>query len=161
MVNSSGDSSQPGKKSCLGCFGWGIVISLVLFIGLATVVGALALLGIRDINQSPLEISELLPFPKPSEYSLSSEQQDLRSQLGAPDHFTILFYEDDFGGTSTRMETWIYSQLGKSFTWLNGSLESEESIPVLSGEVLPLPYFPEQFTAYMSLEEVIGAAGID
>ncbi len=47
-------------------------------------------------------------------------------------------------------------------TFINGELTAQDSLEVSTiGPVDPLPYSPEQFTAYMSLDQVISAAGIE
>ena len=46
--------------------------------------------------------------------------------------------------------------------FINGELIAEDPIEVSDiGQLDPLPYYPEQFSAFMSLDEVIAAAGID
>ena len=148
------DKSKTRRWSCL-------MIPIVLVSVLGCLIIGLGVIGWMDINQSPLEVSELVPFFKPQKYQYSAEQQNIKDQLGLPDSFTILFYEDEFGGGSTRLETWIYSETGQSYTWVNGDLDRTESFEPVSGEVIPAPYQPDQITAYLSLEEVIGATGID
>jgi hypothetical protein len=114
-----------------------------------------------EIDSAPLQVTGIKGLLKPASYPYSPDQTDLINQYGLPDSFSILFFEDDFGGTSTRLETWIYSQAGQSFTWINGKLDDQESFQPVSGEILPAPYHPEQFTAFMSLEELIGSTAID
>jgi hypothetical protein len=148
------NKSNSQRWSCL-------IIPIVLVLVLGCLISGLGVIGWMDINQSPLEVSELVPFFKPQKYQYSTEQQNIKDQLGLPDSFTILFYEDEFGGGSTRLETWIYSEIGQSYTWVNGDLDRTESFDPVSGEVIPAPYQPDQFTAYLSLKNVIGATGID
>ena len=147
------DLTKSKRRSCL-------IILILLVLGLGCLIIGLGVIGWMDINQSPLEVSELVPFFKPGKYQYSADQQDIKIQLGLPDSFTILFYEDEFGGGSTRLETWIYSETGQSYTWVNGNLDKRDSFTPVSGEVFPAPYQPDQFTAYLNLEEVIGATGI-
>lgn len=125
-------------------------------------VGTLAALGLRDLNQSPLHVSDIRPFNlSPRGYALSGDQSDTIAAMGYPDSFIILFYDDDFGGESTRLETWIYSSLGQKITFVSGQRESSETFESLDGEILAAPYTPEQFSAYMSLEEVVATTEID
>lgn len=95
---------------------------------------------------------------------LSSDQQQVRAELGDPEAFMILFYEeplDDGSIGDVRTETWSYYTRGMEYTFINGELAGDEPIDVDLGELAPLPYTPEQFHAYASLQEVIAAAGID
>jgi hypothetical protein len=104
------------------------------------------------------QVDALPPVP------LSDQQQAIRDQLGPPDAFTILFYEEELGNGSfgdVRFETWSYYSQGREFTFFNGDLEVEAPIDIEVGKPIPIPYTPEQFRAYMSLEEVIAAAGLD
>ena len=115
------DLTKSKRRSCL-------IILILLVLGLGCLIIGLGVIGWMDINQSPLEVSELVPFFKPGKYQYSADQQDIKIQLGLPDSFTILFYEDEFGGGSTRLETWIYSETGQSYTWVNGNLDKRESL---------------------------------
>lgn len=97
-------------------------------------------------------------------YQLSSQQQDVLYARGYPEGFAILFYEEEASGKiqTVRLETWDYYTQGIGYTFLNGELSSETDLgdPELS-TLEPLAYYPEQFGAFMSLEEVLAAAGID
>lgn len=97
-------------------------------------------------------------------YSLTDIQEQTLRQRGQPDGFTILFYEDnDVDGNMTvmRQETWSYYSQNIDVIFLNGELVLEDSMEYENAAVAPLSYHPEQFTAFMSLEEVIAAAGLD
>ncbi len=95
---------------------------------------------------------------------LSTAQQQVRAKQGAPEAFLILFYEEPLAdGTlgDVRLETWTYYTLGVEYTFINGDLEGEEAIETDLGDLAPLPYRPEQFSAYMSLDQVVAAADLD
>ena len=63
---------------------------------------------------------------------------------------------------TVRLETWDYYTQGIGLTFINGELTAEDPIEINSiGSLDPLPYYPEQFDAFMSLDEVIAVAGID
>jgi hypothetical protein len=98
-------------------------------------------------------------------YQLSSAQQEVVFSRGYPEAFTILFYEEETvgGGIQTvRLESWDYYTQGIGLTFINGELTAEDPIEVPDlGTLDPLPYYPEQFGAFMSLDDVIAAAGID
>lgn len=100
----------------------------------------------------------------PAAQPLSSDQQGVRTSLGPPEAFTILFYEEELeDGTlgDVRFETWSYYSDGVEYTFINGVLEAEDPIDIELGDLVQIPYTPEQFQAYMSLEEVVASAGLD
>jgi hypothetical protein len=98
-------------------------------------------------------------------YLISTDQQESVLNYGYPEAFTILFYDEELPGGDTqtvRLETWDYYTQGIGLTFINGDLSAEDPIEISQiGVIDPLPYFPEQFAAYMSLDEVISAAAID
>lgn len=64
--------------------------------------------------------------------------------------------------TDVRFETWSYYTSGLEYTFINGEQVAEDSLEIeLLGELAPIPYRPEQFVAYMSLDEVIASAGLE
>ena len=139
-----------------------ILLGLLPVMLLICILGVLVVVGLQEINRSPLLVQELRQSGlTPDSYVLSSEQAQTVTELGYPDTFTILFYDDDYGGGSTRLETWVYSEHGTQRTFVNGSLEGSETFEPLTGRILPAPYQPEQFTAYMSLEAIVAATAID
>lgn len=98
-------------------------------------------------------------------YQLSTAQQDQLFSKGYPEGFTILFYDEETASgdfETVRLESWDYYTQGIGLTFINGELIAEDPIEYTANDQLdPLPYYPEQFSAYMSLEEVIAASGID
>jgi len=95
---------------------------------------------------------------------LSSEQQQVRAEMGEPEAFMILFYEEMLEDGSTgnvRTETWSYYTQGVEYAFVNGELVGEDPIEVEIGQLEPVPYTPEQFQAYMDLQQVIAVAGLD
>jgi len=98
-------------------------------------------------------------------YQLSTEQSALVSELGYPDSFVLLFYEEEAVDGSlqmVRLETWDYYSEGESYTFVNGDLDSRDSLDVGAlGSLAALPYVPEQFAANMSRDDVLVAAGVE
>ena len=98
-------------------------------------------------------------------YSLTPAQEEIVLALGYPEAFTILFYEEETPGATVRdvrLETWDYYSQRKGFTFINGELTGEDVLEISELKALdPLPYFPEQFGAYMTLAQVLAAAGLD
>jgi hypothetical protein len=59
------------------------------------------------------------------------------------------------------LESWDYYSRGVGYTFINGELTAEDVLDTNDiGQLAPMPYYPEQFGAYMSLEEVLAAAGL-
>jgi len=98
-------------------------------------------------------------------YQLSTEQSALVGELGYPESFILLFYEEEALDGSlqiVRLETWDYYSEGESYTFLNGELDSTDGLVVEDpGSLAPLPYVPEQFAANMSRDDVLAAAEIE
>jgi hypothetical protein len=98
----------------------------------------------------------LLPLP--------NDQQRVRAERGDPEAFMILFYDEELEDGSignVRTETWSYYTQWVEYTFINGELVGEDPIEVELGQLEPVPYKPEQFRAYMDLEQVIATAGLD
>ena len=142
----------------LGC---GCLIFVIIII-----VGIYLYAGWLGYKEAPMivEVQEYSPQLQ-DPYTLSSAQEEQLFTYGYPEAFTILFYEEETtagGAAPVRLETWDYYTQGIGLTFINGELIAEDPIEIEDLDTLdPLPYFPEQFEAYMSLEEVIAAAGID
>jgi hypothetical protein len=137
---------------------------VVVFLILALLVIAV-LLWISAYHQVPKIFEDVAAEDIVLEpYPLTDIQEQTLRQRGQPDGFTILFYEDnDADGELTvmRQETWSYYAQNVDVVFLNGELVLEDPMEYEGSEVSPIPYRPEQFTAFMSLEEVIAAAGLE
>jgi len=152
------------KKSRKGLIifatGCGCLVLIILVI-----VGVFLYAGWLGYEEAPMlvevqESSPLLIDP----YTLSPSQEEQLLSYGYPEAFTILFYEEETVGgdvATVRLETWDYYTQGIGLTFINGELTAEEPIEISDIGVLePLPYYPEQFSAFMSLDEVVSAANI-
>lgn len=141
-----------------------VIIAVLVIIVLAA--GIYLYAGWIGYQEAP-KIIEVLEPPSAADevYTLSSQQESGLGSYGYPEAFTILFYEEETPGQgvkTVRLETWEYYSLGIGLTFINGELVSEDLLEIDAlGTLAPLPYTPEQFWAFMSLEEVIAAAGID
>jgi hypothetical protein len=112
----------------------------------------------KIVEDIQVDVAAAAPLP------LSSDQQQVRSEMGDPEAFMILFYEEPLDNGSigdVRTETWSYYTQGVEYTFINGEMVGEDPIEVDISDLAPVPYQPEQFAAYMNLEEVIAAAGLD
>jgi hypothetical protein len=135
--------------------------ALILVTGAAAtllIVGATLL----TLRTTPRVVSGITPAAPPGEgYPRSAQQQAVAAERGAPESFAILFYQEDLDDGSigdVRYETWSYYASGEEITFINGEQVSTRPIDSLGLTAFPTPYLPAQFTAYMSLEEVVNAA---
>jgi hypothetical protein len=141
----------------LGCAGLllvGCIVSAIVLIG-----------GYQEYQSMPKIVEEVVPENLAiSKQALSTEQLSVRAELGSPEAFSILFYEEELVDGSygdVRFETWSYYNDGVEYTFINGELVGEDPIDIDVSELIPIPYAPEQFVAYMNLDEVIASAGLD
>ena len=156
-------TEQKKKKQGWAIFGLGcgcLVFVIIVIVGVYLYAGWLGYKEAPKIIEVQ-ESSGQLQDP----YTFTPEQEEQLFSYGYPEAFTILFYEEEtVTGTvePVRLETWDYYTQGIGLTFINGELLAEDPIEVSDLITLdPLPYLPEQFSAFMSLEEVIAAAGID
>ncbi|MFO8036530.1 MAG: hypothetical protein R6U57_07890 [Anaerolineales bacterium] len=98
-------------------------------------------------------------------YLLTPDQAGIQTELGPPEAFTLLFYEEETVDGSlrdVRLESWDYYSQGVGYTFINGELTGEDELDISEiGQLAPMPYDPEQFEAYMSLNEVLAAASLE
>lgn len=148
--------------------GWaifGVSCGCLVFV-ILLVVGVYLYAGWLGYKESPMIVEVQVPSHQLVDtYILTPAHEDKLFTHGYPEAFTILFYEEETvgGGVQTvRLESWDYYTQGISLTFINGELAGEDPIEIENIGILePLPNYPEQFTAFMSLDEVIAAAGID
>ena len=163
MAETANSSTKKNKKRGWLVFGAGCgCIFLIILI----ILGIYLYAGWLGYTESPMSVevqNRGLQLEDP--YTLSLAQEGQLFTYGYPEAFTILFYEEETvseGVALVRLETWDYYSQGLSLTFINGDLISEDPLDIGGlGALEPLPYYPEQFSAFMSLDEVITAAGID
>ena len=157
------DNSKSKKKRGWVIFAAGCGVLTVIIIVLLVLYLAI---GWQSYQNAPHVISEIESENLViEEYDLGQDQIDAYLGYGFPEAFRILFYDETLPDGSigpVRLESWTYYSQGIELTFLNGEKSGEESLnnPQLGELKLP-PYSPEQFTAYLSLTEVITAAGLD
>lgn len=150
---------KPSRRPfILGC-GTGTLIMAVL-----VVVAILA--GWQTYLQEPrLVVGVEAEAFDTGQYTLSSDQMSVIDHLGEPEAFSILFYEEEQADGSlrdVRLESWSYYTSNLEYTFINGERTAEDPLDVeLPGELAPMPYRPDQFLAYMSLDALITSTGID
>lgn len=140
---------------------WIIILILILSIG-----GLYLYAGWVGYQEAPkfIEVKDTSAGGS-DPYALSIEQEDVLLSYGYPDAFTILFYEEETPGQgiqTVRLESWDYYLQELAFTFINGEVVSDGPFEWdLQGDLVPAPYYPEQFDAFMTLDEVIAAGEID
>jgi hypothetical protein len=140
-------------------FGLGTVVVLGL-------VAIFLIIGWQAYQQEPMIVEGVEPQALDvAQYTLSPDQSRVIDQRGYPQAFVILFYEEEQADGSlldVRFETWSYYTTQVEYTFLNGQQVAEKTLEIeMQGELLPIPYRPDQFVAYMSLEQVIASANLD
>jgi len=152
-----------GKKRGWLVFGIGCGVLIIFILILLVIYLAI---GWQSFQEAPGVISNAgSDILLVEEYDLNQDQMDAYIKFGYPEAFRILFYDEmlpDGSIEPVRLEIWTYYSQGVELTFINGTSTGEDLInnPQL-GDVILSPYFPEQFKAYMSLDEVITAAGLD
>jgi hypothetical protein len=138
----------------------GCAALIVVVIGL---VALTVVLGRQEYASTPFLVEKAsIRVEPPPPVPLSSAQGDVLARLGPPESFTILFYQEAEGGSvrDARYETWSYFTAGTEFSFLNGELVGETPLDIAVSELVPLPYRPELFSAYMSLDQIVAATGL-
>ena len=151
------------KKPRQGMRRWPVWIGLaVTTTGVALLIGAGALaLAARSAmaNSSRIVTVAAPAAPTLAPRPLGADHAVVIREHGVPQAFTILFYEED--GAPVRAETWSYYDQGLEIDFVDGELQGERAIGMATGEVIPVPYRPDQFAAFMTLSEVLASAQID
>lgn len=136
-----------------------IILAAILLIILAAA-GLYLYAGWIGYQETPKRVEvQDAPSQSGAPYTLSPEQESNLLSYGYPDGFTILFYEEETPEReiqTVRLETWEYYTLGLGLTFINGDLISQDPVEWDSQvPVIPAPYKPEQFSAFMDLVDVI------
>ena len=101
--------------------------------------------------------------PDQAPYTLSAEQRQVVDELGYPDAFTLLFYQDldeQDRYYDIRYESWQYGAVGREVVFVNGELIRDVPAEAVPPALAATPYRPEQFAASMRLNDVLASAGI-
>ena len=155
-------TTQPDPKKRRGWLwvGCGLLLALVV-----AACAYILISGRQEYLSSPMLVENAaLPAVELPRYTLAAPQQQALDRLGYPDSFTILFYQEtDAHGAPAdrRFETWSYYRQATGLSFLDGELVGEDLLELPVGELVALPYRPEQFSAYMSLEQVLASAGLE
>ena len=95
----------------------------------------------------------------------SRTKADIRARYGPPEAFAILYFDEaapDGSVQAVSLERWSYYGAGLEFTFSDGGVVAEDAVELEVGaQAEPVPYDPDRFSAYMSLEEVVSASGLE
>lgn len=90
---------------------------------------------------------------------------DIRARYGAPDAFAILYFDEqgtDGTVATVTMSRWSYYDEGVEFSFAGDLVVAQDPLELQPGSTAErVPYDPDQFHAYMSLDEVLEAAGLE
>jgi hypothetical protein len=155
-------ASEPKKRSSTKKIVITILVALVALVGVCLVL--VLYLSYKEYLNSPklMEGAHINPAAIVN-YTLTADQAEAVSKYGYPDSFTITFYKEEFAPDFTgevREEIWRYYTAGIALSYYEGILVNEEPIPDPPASWVPLPYHPDQFTAYAPLESVLASASI-
>ena len=138
---------------------------LFVFLGLAAilVLGGIYLNLFFDYaGPTRVTVGDPGEAPVGSAYVLSDEQAKVLAELGSPESFTMLFYQEP-GESSVddiRLEVWRYHAAGREIAFVNGEISSDTPMDVPSDGLSPTRFSPDQFGAYMTLRDLIAQTGI-
>jgi hypothetical protein len=135
---------------------------------LVVVLAAAAVLAVGSTALVDRTTARAVPGPSPSPpgadaAALSPAQLGAVQQIGYPQSFAILFYQEELDDGSlgaVRYETWSYYSLGRELTFINGELAADVTIEAFEETIFPVDVRPQQFADGMRLEEIIDAAGL-
>ncbi len=154
-------SSAPKRNSAGKTF---ILIALIIGLILCVVLGLILYLGYQEYLVSPKLVEGAYADPSAATtYTLTPDQTAAVAKYGYPDSFTITFYQEEFSPDFTgevRDEIWRYYNDEVALTFYEGILVNQETIPDPPTSWVPLPYQPNQFTAYASLKSILATAAI-
>lgn len=141
----------------------GCVLGILVIIALIIVAGAYLWFYMDHMGPTLVHASHQVEPPAQAPYTLSTEQQQLVDEIGYPDSFTLLFYQDldeQDQAYDIRFECWHYGTAGRDIVFVNGEKISDEPAEAPESELVAAPYRPEQFAASMSLKDVLASTGI-
>ena len=158
QVSGNGKGKRIWVPLGIGCGG---ILAILILLG-----GIFLWAGWQGVQEAPTLFEGSAPQGLSGVgYSLTPDQAGIQAELGPPEAFTLLFYEEetlDGSLRDVRLESWDYYSHGVGYTFINGELTGEDELDISEiGKLAPMSYDPEQFRAYMSLDEVLAAAGLD
>ncbi len=90
---------------------------------------------------------------------------DILAAFGAPEAFAVYYFDEvtvDGEVEAVAFERWTYYSEGVELSFAGDAVVSEIPVRRIAAEdVRAAPYDPDSFSPYMSLDEVLAAAGIE
>jgi hypothetical protein len=102
-----------------------------------------------------LDTTDLGSAVSEEKYEYSQVQKEKIDSYGEPKEFFIIFVGGD------REENWVYPEIGKMYTFLNGSLVSENTIEISFEKDVVSVYAPSFFNQGTSLDMFLSVCGAD
>jgi len=147
------------KKRAGYCLGGAAVFLLILFCALL----GLGLVGVKEFKNIPRLVSDFnFDVLAPQAAAYSPAQTRMIQEYGYPEGFYILFFQRegiDGDVEEGRYEEWNYYSQKVSVVFENGEQLELSEIPLET--VLPTPYQPGSFSAFVTREQVAASAGLD
>lgn len=141
----------------------GCVLGILVIVALIVVAGAYLWFYMDHTGPTLVRVSHQVEPPAQVPYTPSTEQQQLVDEIGYPDSFTLLFYQDldeQDQAYDIRFECWHYGAAGRDVVFVNGEMVSDEPAEAAGQALVSSPYRPEQFSASMGLKDVLASTGI-
>jgi len=141
----------------------GCLLGSLLVVAVFLLAGAYLWMYMDYTGPTLVRVSSEAEAPARPPYALSAVQQQVVNEIGYPESFTLLFYqdrdeEDQF--YDIRFECWHYAAAGRDIAFVNGEMISDEPADVVEEVLIAAPYRPEQFAASMRLKDVLASARI-
>jgi len=147
------------KKRAGYCLGGAFVFLLIV----GCILIGLGFIGVKEFKDIPRLVSGFsFDQTAPQAVEYSSAQNDLIQEYGYPEGFFILFFQRegiDGNVEEVRYEQWDYYSWGVTVIFENGEQLERSKIPLEL--ILPTPYKPESFSAFITREQVAASAGLD
>jgi len=141
----------------------GCILGILVILALLFLTGAYLWLYMDHTGPTLVRVSRRAEAAAQAPYTLSAEQQQVVDEIGYPDSFTLLFYQDldeQDQFYDIRFESWHYGAAGRDIVFVNGETISDEPADAREDGLVAAPYRPEQFSASMRLKDVLASAGI-
>ena len=159
LVNERSEEYMKTKKRAGYCLGGAVVFLLIV----GCILIGVGLLGVKEFKDIPRLVTGFSfdqTAPPPVDYS--SAQTRMIQEYGYPEGFYILFFQRegiDGDVEEVRYEEWNYYSQKVSVAFENGEQLELSEIPLET--VLPTPYQPGSFSAFVTREQVAASAGLD
>jgi len=141
----------------------GCLLGSLLLVAAMFLAGAYLWMYMDYTGPTLVQVSREAEAPAQPPYALSAEQQQVVNEIGYPESFTLLFYQDldeQDRFYDVRFECWHYAAAGRDITFVNGEMISDEPTDAAADALIAAPYRPEQFAASMRLKDILASARI-